>query len=180
MRAHHQAARDVAGAASASTELVAPVAPGAAGIASAHKLATQAGEEILAAGGNAFDAAVAISAALGVAEPYASGLGGGAFWLLYVADQQRYVFVDAREVAPAAATPDMYLDDAGEPIKRASFDGPLAAGVPGQAAGLVHLAENYGRLSLQRSLQPAISLAENGVPAHRRMTMGLRFRRSTA
>ena len=174
------AARDTAESSLSAPAFTAPDAPGVAGIATAHNLATQAGEEILAAGGNAFDAAVAISAALGVAEPYASGLGGGAFWLLYIADEQRYVFVDAREVAPGAATPDMYLDDAGMPIKRASFDGPLAAGVPGQAAGLVHLAGKYGQLPLQRSLQPAIRLAENGVPAHRRMTMGLRFRRSIA
>jgi gamma-glutamyltranspeptidase/glutathione hydrolase len=119
--------------------------PGEAGIATAHPLATEAGHEILAAGGNAFDAAVAISAALGVVEPFASGLGGGAFWLLHVADEATDVFIDAREVAPGAATADMFLDDTGEPIKGASFDGPLSAGIPGQAAGLVHLAEKYGR-----------------------------------
>ena len=95
----------------------APTAPDSAGIASAHPLATAAGHEILEAGGNAFDAAVAVSAALGVVEPYASGLGGGAFWLLHVAHEQRDVFLDAREVAPAAATADMYLDADGEPVK---------------------------------------------------------------
>ena len=154
--------------------------PGEAGIATAHALATEAGQEILAAGGNAFDAAVAISAALGVVEPYASGLGGGAFFLLHIADEGRDVFVDAREVAPAAATADMYLDEAGEPIKGASFDGPLAAGIPGQAAGLVHLAEKYGRLPLETSLAPAIRYAAEGVPAHRRVGSGLRFRRRIA
>jgi len=154
--------------------------PGEAGIATAHPLATEAGHEILAAGGNAFDAAVAISAALGVVEPFASGLGGGAFWLLHLADQRTDVFIDAREVAPAAATADMFLDDNGEPIKGASFDGPLAAGVPGQAAGLVHLAEKYGRLPLARSLAPAIRYAEEGIPVYTRIGSGLRFRRRVA
>jgi gamma-glutamyltranspeptidase/glutathione hydrolase len=154
--------------------------PDQAGIATAHPLATQAGNEILEAGGNAFDAAVAISAALGVVEPYASGLGGGAFWLLHVAEQQTDIFVDAREVAPSAATADMYLDADGQPIGRASFNGPLASGIPGQAAGLVHLAERYGRLSLAKSLAPAIRYAEEGVPVHQRMLLGLRFRRSAA
>jgi gamma-glutamyltranspeptidase/glutathione hydrolase len=154
--------------------------PDQAGIATAHPLATQAGNEILEAGGNAFDAAVAISAALGVVEPYASGLGGGAFWLLHVAEQQTDIFVDAREVAPSAATADMYLDADGQPIGRASFNGPLASGIPGQAAGLVHLAERYGRLPLAKSLAPAIRYAEEGVPVHQRMLLGLRFRRSAA
>lgn len=163
-----------------ASEFATRTSPGKAGIATAHPLATEAGEEILAAGGNAFDAAVAVSAALGVVEPYSSGLGGGAFWLLHIASEQRDVFVDAREVAPAAATKDMYLDDSGRPIPRASFDGPRAAGIPGQAAGLVYLAEKYGRLPLSRSLQPAIRLAEQGAPAHRRMVMGLGFRRKTA
>lgn len=163
-----------------SAAAVAPNAPSSAGIATAHPLATEAGYEILEAGGNAFDAAVAVSAALAVVEPYASGLGGGSFWLLHIASEQRNVFVDAREVAPSAATPDMYLDEAGEPISGSSLNGPLAAGIPGQAAGLVHLAERYGRLPLRRTLAPAIKLAEEGFPVHRRMVLGLGFRRKTA
>jgi gamma-glutamyltranspeptidase/glutathione hydrolase len=154
--------------------------PEKAAIASAHPLATAAGEEILAAGGNAFDAAVAVSAALAVVEPYASGLGGGAFWLLHVARGDRDVFVDAREVAPGAARPDMYLDAAGNVRPGLTLDGPLAAGIPGQPAGLVHVARRYGKLPLARSLAPAIRLAEEGVPAHVRMTTGLRFRKSAA
>jgi gamma-glutamyltranspeptidase/glutathione hydrolase len=154
--------------------------PGEAGIATAHPLATEAGHEILAAGGNAFDAAVAISAALGVVEPFASGLGGGAFWLLHLADERTDVFVDARESAPGAATADMFLGDDGEPIKGASFDGPLSAGIPGQAAGLVHLAEKYGRLPLATSLAPAIRYAEEGFPVGVRIGSGLRFRRRVA
>lgn len=154
--------------------------PGRAAIASAHPMATQAGYDVLAAGGNAFDAAVAVSATLGVVEPYSSGLGGGAFWLLHLADEQKDVFVDAREVAPAAATPDMYLDADGNPVKGASFNGPLAAGIPGQAAGLVHLTEKYGKLPLATNLAAAIGIAQQGVPTHQRMLLGLRFRRKAA
>jgi gamma-glutamyltranspeptidase/glutathione hydrolase len=158
----------------------APKAPGQAAIASAHPLASAAGEEILAAGGNAFDAAVAVAAALAVVEPYSSGLGGGGFFLLYLADEQRYVFVDAREVAPAAATPDMYLDENGEPMRGASLNGPLAAGIPGHVAGLSHLSKNYGRLDLADTLAPAIRYASDGFPAYSRMLLGLRFRKKTA
>ncbi|MEK8088317.1 gamma-glutamyltransferase [Thermithiobacillus plumbiphilus] len=142
-----------------------------AGIASAHPLATQAGFEVLAAGGNAFDAAVAVSAALGVVEPFGSGLGGGGFWLLHTADG-RDVFVDGRERAPLAATRDMYLDKNGDVRPRASLDGPLAAGIPGVPAALVHLAERYGRLTLAADLAPALRYAERGFPAgpaYRRM-----------
>ncbi|MEQ1803165.1 MAG: gamma-glutamyltransferase [Gammaproteobacteria bacterium] len=151
-----------------------------AGIATAHPLATQAGEDILAAGGNAFDAAVAISAALAVVEPFASGLGGGAFWLLHERKSGRQTFVDAREVAPGAATHDMYLDAQGRPRPGATLNGPLAAGIPGQPAGLVHLAKRYGRLPLKSSLAPAIRYAEEGFEVTRGMELGLRFRASAA
>ncbi len=154
--------------------------PANAAIAAAHPLAIAAGQEILDAGGNAFDAAVAVSAALAVVEPYASGLGGGGFWLLHVARSGRDVFVDGREVAPGAATPGMYLDATGNPIPGLTLDGPLAAGIPGQPAGLVHIAARYGRLPLARSLAPAIRLAEQGVRAHTRLLLGLRFRRAAA
>jgi gamma-glutamyltranspeptidase/glutathione hydrolase len=163
-----------------SLAAAAPHKPGASGIASAHPLATAAGEELLAAGGNAFDAAVAISAALGVVEPYASGLGGGAFWLLHRATDGNDFFVDAREVAPAAAGRDMYLDSAGDPVERATIDGPLASAIPGEPAGLVLLAKRYGKLPLARSLAPAIRLAEQGVPVNARLLLALRFRRNAA
>ena len=130
----------------ASTLLAAPAAPGRAAIASAHPAATAAGEDILAAGGNAFDAAIAVAAALAVAEPQSSGLGGGGFFLLYLADEDAYRFVDAREVAPAAATEDMYLDAHGQFQRDRSLNGPLAAGIPGEPAGMAHLAARYGRL----------------------------------
>lgn len=133
-----------------------------AAIAGAHPLATDAGFELLAAGGNAFDAAVAVSAALAVVEPYSSGLGGGGFWLLHRAADGRERMLDGRERAPLAARPDMYLDADGRFVPESSLNGPLAAGIPGQPAALAHLAEHYGRLSLARSLAPAIRLARAG------------------
>jgi gamma-glutamyltranspeptidase/glutathione hydrolase len=146
--------------------------PPAAAIASAHPLATAAGHEILAEGGNAFDAAVAVSAALAVVEPYSSGLGGGGFWLLHRAADGREVMVDGRETAPLAARHDLYLDARGEVIPGRSIDGALAAAVPGEPAALAHIAQRYGRLPLARSLAPAIRLARDGFAAsehYRRM-----------
>ena len=137
---------------------------GHAAIASAHPAATAAGFEILSRGGNAFDAAVAVSATLSVVEPHSSGIGGGGFFLFHQAADQSSVFVDAREIAPAASTRDMYLDENGEPIRRASLSGPLAAGIPGLPAALEHVAKNYGELPLAQSLAPAIRLAREGLP----------------
>jgi len=151
-------------------------APPQAAIASAHPLATRAGMEILAAGGNAFDAAVAVSAALAVVEPASSGLGGGGFWLLHLAKDGRDVMVDGRERAPLAARSDMYLDEHGEVIPHRSVDGPLAAAIPGEPAALVHLARHYGRLPLAKSLAPAIRLAREGFPVDDRYQRLARFR----
>jgi gamma-glutamyltranspeptidase/glutathione hydrolase len=142
--------------------------PGAAGIASAHPLATQAGHEILTRGGNAFDAAVAVAAALAVVEPYNSGLGGGGFFLLHQSRDGRDVMIDARERAPLAATRNMYLGADGKPVPSRSVDGPLAAGIPGTPAALVHLAEKYGRLPLKQNLAPAIRLAREGFAVNTR------------
>jgi len=136
--------------------------PPAEAVASAHPLATRAGMEMLAAGGNAFDAAVAVSAALAVVEPYSSGLGGGGFWLLQRARDGFEVMVDGRERAPLAAARDMYLDVGGNVVPRLSIDGALAAGIPGEPAALVHIAAHYGQLPLARSLAPAIRLAREG------------------
>ena len=136
--------------------------PPQAAIASAHPLATEAGHEILARGGNAFDAAVAIAAVLGVVEPANSGLGGGGFWLLHRAADGFETMVDGRERAPLAAHADMYLDQDGRVLAQRSLDGPLAAAIPGTPAALVHIARRYGRLPLAHSLQPAIRLASDG------------------
>jgi gamma-glutamyltranspeptidase/glutathione hydrolase len=130
-------------------------------VASAHPAATAAGIEILQAGGSAFDAAVAVSAALAVVEPTGSGLGGGGFWLLHRADGFE-TFVDGRETAPLAATADMYLGADGVADSRRARTGPLAAAIPGEPAALDYLAKKYGRLPLGRLLAPAIRLARDG------------------
>ncbi len=136
--------------------------PGNSAVASAHPLATRAGEQVLAAGGNAFDAAVSVAAVLAVVEPYASGLGGGGFFLLHRASDGWQAVVDARETAPRAAGPDFYLDAAGRPDGRASLDGARAAAIPGLPAGLAHVAKFYGTRALSETLAPAIRLAEEG------------------
>ncbi|MEM8845324.1 MAG: gamma-glutamyltransferase [Pseudomonadota bacterium] len=130
-------------------------------IATAHELATKAGEDILQSGGNAFDAAVAISAALAVVEPYGSGIGGGGFWLLHNAQENTDVVIDGRETAPLNSTANMYLDDQGQ-LTRDSIDGPSAAGIPGVIAALQVITDDYGNLALGDNLQPAIRLAQNG------------------
>ncbi|MGK7295806.1 MAG: gamma-glutamyltransferase, partial [Candidatus Wenzhouxiangella sp. M2_3B_020] len=140
--------------------------PGKAAIASAHELATDAGFEVLAAGGNAFDAAVAVSAALAVVEPSSSGIGGGGFWLLHRAEDGFTTMVDGREEAPGEATEDMYLDEDGEVVRDLAVNGPLAAGIPGAPAAWVHIVENYGELELARVLAPAIRIAEEGFPVY--------------
>nr|HAT8714572.1 gamma-glutamyltransferase [Legionella jordanis] len=131
-------------------------------VATAHPLATNAGLEILAAGGNAFDAAVAVSAVLAVVEPYHSGLGGGGFWLLHLEREQQDILVDGREVAPLAAHKDMFLDANGKPVPGLSLNGGLAAAIPGEPAALSYIAKHYGRLPLATTLAPAIRMAENG------------------
>lgn len=148
-------------------ELHAAALPERIAIATAHPAATVAGQETLAQGGNAFDAAVAISAALAVVEPYGSGLGGGGFFLLREAGESpTYRFLDARERAPLAAHADLYKV-AGEVQKHLSLDGALAAAIPGLPAALVQLAERFGHLPLRDSLAPAIRLARNGVSVDR-------------
>ena len=150
--------------------------PGTA-IASGHALATEAGFEIIRAGGNAFDAAVAVSSTLSVVEPISSGLGGGGFFLLHDAKTGEDVFLDAREYAPASATPDQYLDKDGKLDPEKSQNGPWSAGIPGLPAALVELARKHGRLPLQASLAPAIRIAHQGFPVYPRMARGYQQRR---
>jgi len=149
-------------------ETVLALTPSGSAIATAHSYATDAGIEILQAGGNAFDAAVAITAVLAVVEPYSSGLGGGGFWLLHRAKDGRQTMVDGREVAPLSASKNMYLDKNGDVIKGASINGPRAAGIPGVPACLEYLAKRYGHLSLKETLAPAIKYAEEGFPVTER------------
>ena len=169
-------AEDLPRAAQAQKVPVADTPPGTA-IASAHSLATQAGFDAIDAGGNAFDAAVAVSAALAVVEPISSGLGGGGFFLLHDAETGRDVFIDARETAPAASAGEgVYLDADGKLDRDRATNGPWAAGIPGLPAALVHIAREYGRLPLQRTLAPAIRLARDGFPVYERLERGYRAR----
>ncbi len=145
--------------------------PPDAAVVSAHPIATQAGADILAQGGNAFDAAIAISSTLGVVEPFGSGLGGGGFWLIYNAEMDEYSVLDARETAPLNAHKDMYLKENGEPIKNASTQGPLAAGIPGQPAAFNAITK-MGNLPLHQALKPAITAAREGFPVDERYISG--------
>ena len=147
-------------------------------IATTHPLATQAGFEVLAAGGNAFDAAVAVSAALAVVEPHGSGLGGGGFWLLHSADTNTSIMIDGREKAPLAGHRDMYLDDKGEVIENLSVVGPLSAGIPGSPAALDHIAKKYGKLTLAQSFTPAIRYAKEGFEVDEHFQKYAKFRKS--
>jgi gamma-glutamyltranspeptidase/glutathione hydrolase len=147
-------------------------------IASAHPLATKAGLSVLEQGGNAFDAAVAVASALAVVEPYASGLGGGGFFLLHRQSDGSEVMIDARETAPGKATPALFLSPDGKPIEKASLLGMKAAAIPGLPAGLVWLAEHYGKLPLGKSLAPAIALARDGFPSDERFAFVVGLRKS--
>ena len=132
-------------------------------VVSRHELASRAGVEIMQAGGNAVDAAVATGFALAVVHPQAGNLGGGGFMLIRMADGKTH-FVDFRETAPAAATSSMYLDAKGNVMADASVVGYKAIAVPGSVAGLVYAEKKYGKLSLERVIQPAIKLAQDGFP----------------
>jgi gamma-glutamyltranspeptidase / glutathione hydrolase len=140
-----------------------PVHAGHAMVASVHELASRAGVEMMQAGGNAVDAAVATGFALAVVHPQAGNLGGGGFMLIRTADGQVH-FVDYREKAPAKATANMYLDAQGNVIPDASLVGYKAIGVPGSVAGMAFAEKKYGKLGLPRVIAPAIRLARNGYP----------------
>lgn len=142
--------------------------PARAAIASAHPLATAAGERMLARGGNACDAAVAVAAALAVVEPYSSGLGGGGFFLLHRAADGRQVMVDARELAPQAIRPEHFFDISGHPKEGATVRGGTAAAIPGVPAALDHLTHNCATMPLTQTLEPAIQLARDGFRVDRR------------
>jgi gamma-glutamyltranspeptidase/glutathione hydrolase len=132
-------------------------------VATAHPLASLIGEEILKKGGNAVDAAVAAAFGLGVAEPNASGLGGGGFILIYRAKTKEVVAIDYREVAPLKATPDMYkMTPDGKVADDEITVGHKAVAVPGTLAGLTMALQKYGTMSLKDVMAPAIRIAEDG------------------
>jgi len=140
-----------------------PVAGRSGMVASSEPLASQAGVEILRAGGNAVDAAVAVGFAMAVTFPQAGNLGGGGFMLIRMSSGDAIV-VDYREQAPAAATRGMYQDAQGNVIPGASTTGARAAGVPGTVMGLALAEQKYGHLGLARVMVPALRLARNGFP----------------
>lgn len=152
------------GALCALPALAAPMRPAHARkamVASVHPLATQAGIEIMQAGGNAVDAAIATSFALAVVHPQAGNIGGGGFMLTRAADGSTR-FLDFREKAPAAASRDMYLDQEGKVIPEASTTGYRAVGVPGSVAGMRYASEKWGKLPWKKLVAPAIRLAKDG------------------
>lgn len=130
-------------------------------VVTAQHLATDVGLDVLKAGGNAVDAAVAVGYALAVTYPTAGNLGGGGFMTIRLADGTT-TFLDFRERAPRAATRTMYLDDKGEPVPRASLDTYLAVGVPGSVAGFEAARERYGTKTRQELIAPALRLAAEG------------------
>lgn len=130
-------------------------------VVTAQHLATDVGLDVLKAGGNAVDAAVAVGYALAVTYPTAGNLGGGGFMTIRFADGTT-TFLDFRERAPRAATRTMYLDDKGEPVPRASLDTYLAVGVPGSVAGFEAARERYGTKTRQELIAPALRLAAEG------------------
>jgi gamma-glutamyltranspeptidase/glutathione hydrolase len=129
-------------------------------VVSGHPLASQVGRDVLRAGGNAVDAAVAVGFALAVVHPEAGNLGGGGFMVIRMADGDVRA-LDYRETAPARATRDMYLDSIGEPTEL-SVTGHLSAGVPGSPAGLVEAHQQLGKLPFDSVILPAIRLARDG------------------
>jgi len=132
-------------------------------VASDSRLASQAGARVLAAGGNAADAACAAALALGVVNPFASGLGGGGFALIYSAKTGKVEALDFREMAPAALLPDLFVR-AGKVDRSLSVRGGLAVGVPGEPFGLAELVRRWGKRPFARCVEPAEALAR-GFPA---------------
>lgn len=130
-------------------------------VVSSQHLASQAGADILKAGGNAVDAAVAVGYAQAVVNPCCGNIGGGGFMTLHLADGKN-IFINFRETAPASASTDMYLDKDGNLIKDASLYGYLAARVPGTVKGLDYALEKYGTMKREQVMAPAIKLARDG------------------
>ncbi len=137
-----------------------PASPRRGLVATANPVATEAGLQALRDGGNAVDAAIACALTLGVVDGHNSGLGGGCFMTVRLADG-RLITLDGREMAPAAATRDMFVHE-GKVDSRLSQDGALSVGIPGEFATLAYASTNYGRLPLGRLLEAAARVAEKG------------------
>ena len=131
-------------------------------VVSVSELSSRVGVEIMDAGGNAVDAAVAVAFSLAVTWPSAGNLGGGGFMVIYLADEKRATAIDYREMAPRRAHRDMYLDTEGNVIEGRPTDGHLSVAVPGTVAGLIFALEKYGRLPLEAVIAPAVKQARSG------------------
>ena len=145
-------------------------------VVSPEQLAGEIGLEILKQGGNAVDAAVATGFALAVTLPRAGNIGGGGFMLIHLAETNEQIFIDYRETAPAAATPEMFLKEDGSVDQAKAYFSHQAAGVPGTVAGLIHAQERYGKLTLKQVIQPAIDLADKGFETSLALHMSLSAR----
>lgn len=154
----------------------APVVAADGMVVGPEALASEAGMAMLRQGGNAVDAAVATGFALAVTLPRAGNLGGGGFMLLHLAEEDREVFIDYRETAPAQATRDMFLKADGTVDKQLAYFSHKSSGVPGTVAGLLHALDNYGSLDRATVLAPAIALAEQGFPMSPTLNMTLNQR----
>ena len=142
-------------------------------VATQENLASKAGAAILADGGTAVDAAVAVGFALAVTLPKAGNLGGGGFMVLWLSKGKKAIAINYREKAPSLASQDMYLDEQGNVDKFKATKSYLSTGVPGTVAGLVLAQENYGTLPLKRVLMPAIDLADNGFVVTRELSSSI-------
>lgn len=152
----------------------APVAPHHM-IAAANPFAAEAGREMLRAGGSSVDAAIAAQAVLTLVEPESSGIGGGAFLMLWDPAQKKVTSFDGRETAPASARPGMFLDAAGKPRPHGeAIPGGLSVGTPGVLAMLYMAHEKYGRLPWAKLFEPAIRLSQDGFPVGRKLARTLR------
>ncbi len=152
-----------------SPSVVFPVGvPGVRGgvVTTSEPAAARVGAHVLRQGGNAIDAAAAVQFALNVVEPQSSGIGGGGFMMIYLADRKEIVIVDSRETAPAAAAPDMFASQPSFTIRSTSG---YAVGVPGTVRGVTTALDRWGTISLAAALHPAMRLAENGFPVSRRL-----------
>lgn len=143
-------------------------------VSSQQKMATEVGLDILKKGGNAVDAAVAVGFSLAVTLPRAGNLGGGGFMLVHLADQNKTIAIDYREMAPSKASRNQYLDEFGEVDSNKSRFHGLAVGVPGTVKGLIQALNDYGSMSLKQVIQPAIKLAEDGFIVDRDLHLSLK------